>query len=320
MSLTKFLVVTFTLLSLSIQVMALETDQYLSWNMDLQDSKEVVNNYVNSKMLFKLTRQSVQSADSCILAARRIVRTFRRPFFQLIEEWAENNPALDVYPARDFAGSYVQASIYKKHVFPYIFPMARTMSVNGIYFGTDKLGHFISFGVRYFDVYTRAKKHGLDEKAALEKMVRFGIMSEVDLVGKLVTGVISFADMEANFQGMLFFRSLCETDSPFHLEKGPDHRWELSGKFDIAKYVNPDWDESYNESGITKARWTGKLGVNQTLKPYCAARNSALVIERFRYYQTNFSQSFSQLYLRELEDAGLLNHRKKYNFHSACSL
>ncbi len=143
-------------------------------------------------------------------------------------------------------------------------------------------------------------------------------MSEVDLVGKLVTGVISFGDLEANYQGMLFFRSLCDPTSSFHFQKDQNNQWILNGKFDIANYVNPDWDESFNESGFTKARWTGKTGLNQTLRPYCELRNSPRVQMRFDYYQTKFTRSKSMQYLMDLENTGQLTHRRDYDFRHAC--
>ncbi|MBI2519234.1 MAG: hypothetical protein HYV97_02405 [Bdellovibrio sp.] len=248
-------IVIYFLLFFALPALALETDQYLSWQVELQDSRPAVNDYVNSKMLAKLERSSVQQANSCHLAARRIIRVFRRPFFQIIEQWAETSPAVEVYPSRNFAGSYRNESIYIKNVFPFILPMARTMNINGVYLGTDKLGHFISFGVRYFGIFHRAIERGADERTAMERVVQFGLMSEVDLVGKIVTGVLSFADLEANFQGMLFFRSLCDEKSSFHLEKNSSQQWRLVGKFDIARYVNGDWDESYNESGFSRARF-----------------------------------------------------------------
>ena len=304
---------------MSFPALALETDQYMSWNVDLRDSREAVNNYVNSKMLLKLKRPSIQRAGSCLLAARRVIRIFRRPFFQIIEQWAETSPEVDVFPPRNYSGSYRNESIYVKNVFPFILPMARNMNVNGVYFGTDKLGHFISFGVRYYGIYHRAITHGADEKTAFKKVVDFGLMSEVDLVGKIITGVLSFGDLEANFQGMLFFRSLCDSTSAFHLKKDESNGWTLSGKFDIAQYVNGDWDESYNESGFTRARWTGSNGLNQTLRKYCEARNSSRVLQRFEHYQNSFSRSFSQSLILDLENGGVFNHRRDYNFANACS-
>ncbi len=307
------------ILLFSSSLFALETDQYMSWNVQLQDSRNAVNAYINTKMLSKLNHPSIQMTNSCLLAARRVVQVFRRPFFQIIEQWAENAPEVDVFPPRNFSGSYRQESIYVKHVFPFILPMARSMNVNGVYFGTDKLGHFISFGVRYFGIYNRALKRGAEERTALQKVVRFGIMSEVEMVGKIVTGVLSFADLEANFQGMLFFRSLCDDKSSFHLEKNESNRWHLVGQFDIAQYVNGDWDESNNESGFTRARWGGSHGLSQTLQKYCEARHSPTVVQRFNHYRTHFTRSFGQQMILDLENAGILQHRRNFNFQNACS-
>lgn len=187
---------------------ALETDQYMTWGLELKDSTQAVNTWVNERLQKRLLRRKVQKKTTCSAASEVLLKTFRRPFFQIIEGWAQNSPEVEVWPPRFEKRKYRRMSIFAKNIFPFIMPMAFSMNVNGVYFGTDKLGHFTSFGLRYANVYRKWRKRGLDKEAAMLKAVKYGLMSEVNLVGKYVTGVISFGDLEANFQGLRLVLSL----------------------------------------------------------------------------------------------------------------
>ena len=195
--------------------------------------------------------------------------------------------------------------------------MASTINVNGIYFGTDKLGHFTSFGLRYFNVYRRALKNGHSKQSAMMKAVRFGIWFERFLVGKLASGVLSFGDLEANFQGLLFTISLCQEGSPFKLISKNKGKWELHGKFDITPYINPWYDESFNESAYRRDRWRGKTGVSNSLKKYCIQRSSPWVLAQNEYY-SSFSPSFNAIYIDYLEKTFVIKDRHQKRLRDLC--
>ena len=295
----------------SLKLPAVETDQYMTWGIELNDSAKVVNEYILNGLRNRLKLSKIQKQKTCFQVIKKSAKIFRRPFVQLIESWAEHNPEIDVYPARNFEGRYRGLSIYRKNVFPFIMPLSSTININGVYFGTDKLGHFISFGVRYMSMYQKYIKRGLSHDQAIRKLVKFGINSEIYLVGTLATGVVSFADMEANFQGFLFFSSLCSQNSEFHYEQDKNGRWKLVGDLDIRKYITPEFDESYNENHFRFDRWKGKKGLNVTLKKYCGLTND---FTRANYYKNNFNIN----YISELEKNGELTLRLSRNFSKLC--
>ena len=76
--------------------------------------------------------QTLKNIKSCEKAAISTLKVFRRPFFQIIEGWAEHSEQVDVYPPRNYVGSYRHDSILRKNVFPWVLPMASTINVNGI--------------------------------------------------------------------------------------------------------------------------------------------------------------------------------------------
>ena len=67
--------------------------------------------------------------------------------------------------------------------------------------------------------------------------------------GKLTTGSYSNADLVANFEGYLFYRSLFEDDvipgKPAILH-WTGEEWEIQRSFDWADHINEYWDEALN--------------------------------------------------------------------------
>jgi hypothetical protein len=121
-----------------------------------------------------------------------------------------------------------------------------TILVNGVYFGTDKIAHFVNVGFAYFRAYESARRAGRDTEAALRSAVNVGIgvnlfYSEHTILGGLTTGVFSNADLAANYAGFTFFRNLTEAvrvrgelRPPMLVRDG--ELWKL------ADYVRPDSD------------------------------------------------------------------------------
>ena len=150
-----------------------------------------------------------------------------------------------MYPDRSLSNfRYRNMSIYRDITFPYLIPMARTIRVGDMYFGIDKLGHMFGFGARYYQRYRRYMKHGATEQEAIGRIVRYGILTEKLLVGEYLDGVFAHADLEANFQGFMLSRDLCEGEDPYLAIT--DNKWKLTRPIDMRMYITPDFDESYN--------------------------------------------------------------------------
>jgi hypothetical protein len=107
--------------------------------------------------------------------------------------------------------------------------------------GTDKLGHFLSQGRKFFKRWQKM----LDEARAAEQSA----FTERALFGQMTTGSYSNADLVANYEGYRFYRSLFEDDfiegKPAILEWRSDH-WVMQRPFDWADHVNDYWDEALN--------------------------------------------------------------------------
>lgn len=90
---------------------------------------------------------------------------------------------------------------------------ASTLMINGVYLGTDKLGHLVHNGYFYCLAYERAFQSGATEAEAMGAAIQLGagpnfFHSEKLLLGYLTSGVVSNADLAANYAGLKFYLNL----------------------------------------------------------------------------------------------------------------
>ncbi len=278
---------------------ALETDQYMIWDRELRDSTDRVNAYINERILKVLSRINDRghSQVACEEIPSRIYRRlFPTLFWSQLRHFVATDPEIDRFPQRDVGYfGYLKRSIFRKPAFPFFLPMARTVRINGANVGTDKVGHLFGFGRRYYVRYRRLHRRGLSDEEAMRRVVLWGYRTERIAVGGLVDGVVSHADLEANFQGLLMARDLCEAEPP-HLVRDRSG-WRLERPIDLRDYVNPRFDETYNESRFTRVRWKRVKPILE--EEYCHKYRSASVQDLMNRYRNEDHPSFSSRLLAE---------------------
>ncbi len=127
--------------------------------------------------------------------------------------------------------------------------LAVLIRIGDTYLGSDKLGHFFTEGFSYYEIVS-----DLDEYSAL----KFGEFTETILYGGLTTGVYSYSDLAANFNGLRFWNRILalKPDPLSHATSSTPYvscvnkQWQLAAKFDWADYVDPTWDEAINCSAF----------------------------------------------------------------------
>lgn len=110
--------------------------------------------------------------------------------------------------------------------------------------GTDKFGHFVAFGWEYF---VRVEREELPVRDALE----LGFKQEAGMFGAATTGVFSYADLSANYNGLLFWQRMIGTsdDLTAFVACVPDtRRWRVQNEIDMDDYIDATWDERVNPS------------------------------------------------------------------------
>lgn len=118
---------------------------------------------------------------------------------------------LIIYRNRDWIYNGAHLPIDPRNL-PLLIPSS-TICVYGVYFGTDKLGHFHDLGHIYFKSFLGKVERGLSEDEAMKRVIAEfseGIISEASIIGAIGTGVFSNADLASNYVGMKFYRNLTE--------------------------------------------------------------------------------------------------------------
>jgi len=136
------------------------------------------------------------------------------------------------------------------------------VNINGHLIGLDKMGHFFAEGWQYFEL-THENEHSIDQA------LLWGKEQETGKFGYSTTGIFSFSDLVANFNGWRFWNKvlLKENDPlkgvfanffnrPYISCKSQviasiKHRkivkaWEFNTRFDLSDYIDGAWDEGNN--------------------------------------------------------------------------
>lgn len=279
---------------------AAETDQFLLWGVELEDSADHVNKWLNDELDSFLAginsdrHHQNDSADQLAIAFLRHVFSVR-PFAHVNELY--NSDRLDEYPPREDVNflEYQRMSVYRKPAFPFVLFMARTIRIGDVYLGLDKLSHLFGFGRRYFVDYLKLESKGLEHEPIVKRLIQQGMRRELWLTGRVINGVISRADLEANFQGLRFALSLCRGPHPVLAKR--EGAWTRTRPIDIRPYITPHMDESYYQNQYWAARKRQVLPVIAT--EYAPRADNPAVRARFSIYDT-YTPSFNVRYVEKL--------------------
>jgi hypothetical protein len=157
-----------------------------------------------------------------------------------LERWAMNSPEVDRLKTPRRNSIYTGHPIWATRVAA-LFGVGPTIKLDNVLVGSDKIGHFLSQGRKYYRRYLRYQ----DEVRAGE----WSAFTERAIFGQMSTGSYSNADLVANFEGYMFYRSLFEDDV---IEGKPailgwsGEEWIIQRPFDWADHINEYWDEALN--------------------------------------------------------------------------
>jgi hypothetical protein len=238
---------------------AYETDQFTDRLTPITDSTALLDERVNL---------SIRKAISNWHGKRNNKRMVNRIYNDIggahwvdkIERWAMASD--EVEKLQDSR----RDSIYSGHPFHAtrvagLFGVGPTIQINGQLVGSDKLGHFLSQGRKF---YFRFLKHQDEAKAA-----EHSAYTERAIFGQATTGSYSNADLVANYEGFLFYLSLFNDDvipgKPAILKWQDDH-WVIQRKFTWADHVNEYWDEALNLNYYDKQLYEP---MQERLKTFC---------------------------------------------------
>jgi hypothetical protein len=260
---------------------AAETDQYFAWRHPPADSTKQIDAAVNAALARGLARANADGAATCRDAAAAMTAplssTARYYFVGPVRAWH-----LSVEPAgTDEQWQVAGSGLYRYGglaPFGRIIPLDPTVKVGVVLFGTDKIGHFFTNGVRYFDRFLAARAGGASDDDAVRAAIASGVDEEAGWLGMTPSGVFSFADLQANERGLAFFRALCDGGELAVV----DGRWTLTVPFSIARWVDPCWDESFSPNAYAK---DAADAIVRALTEMCPALSAPDVVARRRAYR-----------------------------------
>jgi hypothetical protein len=218
---------------------AYETDQFNNRLQSIEDSTAILNKQVTLAIVESITqwhgpRDEMKIVNGIYkkIGGKHWVDKLERYAMESSEIERLNTPAHDsIYSGHPIWATRVAG----------LFGVGPTLKVNGVLVGTDKFGHFLSQGRKFYRRWLKMQ----NESQAAEQSA----YTERALFGQMTTGSYSNADLVANYEGYLFYRSLFE-DSIIEgktaiLAWENDH-WKMQRPFDWADHVNDYWDEALN--------------------------------------------------------------------------
>jgi len=301
-------------------VRALETDQFFAWGHPLADASDPINTKVNAEIVAALDRVNERhplGSCSCRVARQAIRERLHYPIMTRIELWASNSPSVSRFPKTaeeeyQFRHAYLYSRSSPLDPIRWM-PPSPTFQIDGIRVGADKLGHLFSVGAWIERPYKRARRKGASADDALRSAMSVGVRTEQTVLGSSSSGVLSLADLEANYQGLLFYRSLCEGPEPALVRDAGG--WRLARPFDLRAYVTPEWDESWQPNIYTPSRWST---VQPVMKRYCALLKDPEVSERRAKYAERDRETPTEALVRQLVASGKLADPRRFSIEAVC--
>lgn len=220
-------------------VYAYETDPMTHRLVDINDSTDILNNEVNQALL-DVTKKWTGSKNEKKLVKQVYQKLGGRHWVDKLEKFVNKSDVVEKLPTKRYQSFYADFPLWASRVTG-IMGVGPIFKLNHQLVGSDKLGHFFSQGKKF---YYRFLKYD-DVALAAQKSA----YTEKTVFGQKTTGTYSNADLVANFEGFLFYRSFFEDEvipgkqSIFIWKEG---QWQIQRPFDWKDHVNAYWDEGIN--------------------------------------------------------------------------
>lgn len=285
--LTSIYVLAGLCLGIPTRALGSEVDNFASWDQrnDLANARPIIEE--NTKKFWNEAMAEAGSLESC--DEKLLYRALRARFGNHVGAefgkllYADHGMDLRVVDRSDsiygdfgLSDSLVLSTFMEKMKLAQALNIAMggVLRYDEFYFGTDKLEHLWATGWSYF------KKNYFSKNGSLEKAFEYGEGLESGILGLGTTGVYSFGDLSANFNGMRFWNHvLLKQDdilgAPYNL--GPyvecrDKHWVSKEIPDWSNYIDASWSEANNCSKFRNETTVAK--VNERLAAMTSAGES----------------------------------------------
>ena len=229
------------LILLCAPVIGHESDQYSNRLLPIAETLPALDARVN-QALAHITANWRGPRNDYRLATEVFYRIGGLHWVDHLEDWAISNNQLERLPQHGYQSIYDSAPILAGFIIR-VFGISPTIRLNGSLVGTDKLGHFLSQGFKYYRRYQKYHNEA--------RVLRLGARVERHIFGYMTTGIYSNADLVANYEGMRFYQSLSHDN--IVSGKPAIVGWRgnapyIQRPFTMSDHVNDYWDEALNPS------------------------------------------------------------------------
>ena len=260
---------------LSIASFSAEADHYTRANEELKDSAEIINIRANAYLQQGLDKLN---ADSACIDSEKSERELYKELANYFANHNRGKLVQDILDQDTFDKRRVliKDSIYgawsvkdgyllgRKSAGKSKLGLMPLVRVGDQYIGIDKLEHMFGMGLIYHSGISFKDK-------TLTDVLKNGIFREKTVLGgnMVATGVFSYGDLSANFNGMRFWNHMLQKRDDvlgFEYNAGPYVRCEAGKwkttefKIDFRNYVDASMDESINcrklatKGGVTQSK------------------------------------------------------------------
>lgn len=277
MALTQ-LALTILILLFSSSTYCAEIDSVTPRNIVLEDSRDAINMFINKRLQEGVDNANkprvrfVQPTKEDYCSEEILYQELRKAIFDSITaSWGFKGYSLDTQLREHLAEKSfsipLKDSVYRDISYAEGFSLkvkelSDVVNINGHLIGLDKIGHFAAEGWAYFEMTHM-------DNQTIEQAMQWGIEREEGEFGYTTTGIYSYADLAANFNGWRFWNNILRVrQDPL---KGPLARlfssayvgcgikimesfrsgslvyaWKVKKRFDLADYLDGSWDEANN--------------------------------------------------------------------------
>lgn len=256
-------------LSFLVSLNAAEVDNFTKRDPSLLDSTKKVNEFGN-KLFLSIVDKTNKDHPGCDEEKlyKNLRKEFRNGYIGEFLEYLKGSPDIARYKVPFKQSIYSQftpkdaivTGLLSKRLYD---SSASVINIKGHLVGTDKFEHFSGTGYRYFKSYYLEKK-------SLEETVDIGFSDEYGILGAWSTGIVSYGDLAAEFNGMRFWNHILQRrDDILNENIGPflecsKGKWLSVKKIDWSYYIDDSWDEAINCSEFRN--WTMVAKVKYKLK------------------------------------------------------
>jgi len=277
---------------------ASEIDSYTRrFEINLEDSSSKINLYGNDlikKIVNNLNDSRLNNGCDERKLYKKLRKEFNNHYLGSFSKYITESDEIDRIKIKTKESIYSDFNARESFVLGYFArhindPLGSLIKIQERIVGTDKFEHFAGTGYAYF-------KNFYLKNNSIESTLRIGERAENGILGALSTGIISYGDLTAEFNGMRFWNHILgKKEDIINENLGPyiaceDNKWIVVKEVDFSQYVDGGWDEAINcskfktDSMVTKVeKKINDIAKKDGLSLDCPIDNQEMSLLKLKY-------------------------------------